>query len=188
MVTNSKEVCERLRLLRSHGRLETEDYFSSTEHMDYITLGYNFRMSNIAAALGVAQLGKVDKIIEMRRNNALNMNRKLSDIEEIIVPKALDGFFHVYQMYTLRLKGVANLRDNLIRHLSKRGIMSKVYFHPVHLTEFYQREFGYRRGELPLTEEIASEVIMLPMYPTLTGEEMDYIAEQIKDFFAGGGQ
>jgi len=188
VVTNSKEVCERLRLLRSHGRLETEDYFSSTEHMDYITLGYNFRMSNIAAVLGVAQLEKVDKIIKMRRNNALNMNRKLSDIEGIIIPKAPDGFFHVYQMYTVRLKGVANLRDNLIRYLSKRGIMSKVYFHPVHLTEFYQREFCYRRGELPLTEEIASEVITVPMYPMLTEEEMDYIAEQIKDFFAGGGQ
>jgi dTDP-4-amino-4,6-dideoxygalactose transaminase len=63
--------------------------------------------------------------------------------------------------------------------------MSRVYFNPVHLTQFYRQKFDYQEGHLPLTEKVASEVLTLPMYATLTREEMDYIVEQIQDFFTG---
>jgi len=183
VVTNSSKVYEKLKLVRSHGRLETANYFYSTEYMDYMTLGYNFRMSNITASLGIAQLNKVDRIIEMRRKNAQYMTRMLSHISAITTPYAPNGFSHVYQMYTIRLRN-ANLRDSLMKHLSDSGIMTHVYFPPVHLTRFYRREFGYREGNLPITEKVASEVLTLPMYPTLTKEETDYIGAQISNFFA----
>jgi len=183
VVTNSSKVYEKLKLVRSHGRLETANYFYSTEYMDYMTLGYNFRMSNITASLGIAQLNKVDRIIEMRRKNAQYMTRMLSPIRTITTPYAPNGFSHVYQMYTMRLRN-ANLRDSLMKHLSDNGIMTHIYFPPVHLTQFYRREFGYREGNLPTTEKVASEVLTLPMYPTLTKEEMDYIGAQTRNFFA----
>lgn len=187
IVTDSTEVHQKLKLIRSHGRLETGDYFTSAEYMDYVTLGYNFRLSGISAALGIAQLKKVDKIIEMRRGNAEYMSQRLLDIEQIETPQILEDYFNVYQMYAIRVKGDKDLRDELKAYLGSTGIMTKVNFYPVHLTQFYREKFGHQAGALPVTETVSNQVLTLPMYPTLTKAEMDYIAEQIWDFFAKGG-
>lgn len=182
IATNSKELYDKLKLICSHGRSEDANWFYSTEPVDYVALGYNFRMSNITAALGISQLEKIDKLINMRRDNALYMSQRLSQLDGVITPTIPDGFYHIYQMYTIRLKGKGNLRDNLMKYLYRQGIMSKIYFHPVHLTTFYRRSFGYCEGSLPLTEEIASEVLTLPMYPSLNKEKIDYVVQQIEDF------
>ena len=184
VITDSKEVYEKLKLIRSHGRLETEDYFSSAKYMDYVTLGYNFRMSTVTAALGLSQIKKADKIIEMRRNRAEYMTKKLSKIKEITLPIPPPDYFHVYQMYTIRINN-KNLRKDLMMFLAEKGIMTKVYFPPVHLTHFYRR-FGYNGGELPITEEVSNQVLSLPIYPTLMKEEINYIVEQIGIFLGGG--
>jgi perosamine synthetase len=180
IVTDSKEICEKLKLIKSHGRLETEDYFSTTGYMDYVALGYNFRMSTMVAALGVSQLKKADAIIKMRRDKAEYMTKKLSKIKEIILPIPPHDYFHVYQMYAIKING--NLRDGLMKHLSENGIMTKVYFPPIHLTHFYRTEFGHKDGELPITEKISDQILSLPLYPTLTESEIDYIAEKIEGF------
>jgi len=182
--TNSRDVYEKTRLIYNHGRAETSDYFSSTEQMEYVTLGYNFRMSTMTAALGVSQMDKIDKVIHMRRENANYLSKGLSKIEEIEIPKEPQGYFHVYQMYTIRLKGGGGGRDRLKEYLTQNGIGAKVYFDPVHLSLFYRREFGYKSGELPVTERISQEVLTLPMYPSLTKSEMDYIVEKVKEFFS----
>ena len=180
VVTDSREAYEELKLIRSHGRLETQDYFSSTEYMDYVTLGYNFRISNITAALGISQLKKVDKLIEMRRKNAEYMTKGLQNVKEITISSPPKDYYHVYQMYTIRVN--ANNRDGLMKFLADKGIMTKVYFPPVHLTHFYRKKLNYKT-KLPLTEEVSSQVLTLPIYPTLTKEEMDYIIREIKNFF-----
>ena len=180
IVTDSREMYERLKLLRSHGRLETQDYFSSSEIMDYITLGYNFRMSNITAALGIAQLRKADKIIEMRRKNVEYLATQLKDIEDVATPKTLKDYYNVYQMFTIRIS--ATIRDDLVKYLADKGVMTKVYFPPIHSTDFYKNKLGYINN-LPVTEELSSKVLTLPMHPTLTEEEMDYMSDKIKNFF-----
>lgn len=183
IVTNSKEIHDRLELIRSHGRLEKDNYFISAGYMDYTDLGYNFRMSNITAALGVTQLKKVDKIIKMRRKNAGYLTKKLSAIDEVVPPSSPKGYFHVYQMYTIRVKD--GRRDALSKYLSKKGIMTKVFFYPVHLTHFYKKKLGYKT-KLPVTEEVSKQVLALPMYPSLTRGEMDYIASAVETFFKKG--
>lgn len=182
VVTRSKETHEKLKLIRSHGRLERADYFASPEYMDYVDLGYNFRMSNITAALGAAQLKKADKIIKMRRKNAEYLTKKLSAIDGVIPPSAPKGYFHVYQMYTIRME--RGSRDDLLKHLARRGIMTKVFFHPVHLTHFYRKKLGYK-VRLPVTERVSKRVLTLPIYPSLKRGEMDYIARVIETFFGG---
>jgi len=184
IVTDSKEIYEKLKLIRSHGRLETSDYFASTEYMDYVTLGYNFRMSNITAALGIAQLKKADKIIEQRRENAKYLTTELNrEVKETITtPTPPKDYFHVYQMFTVRAKGPKEKRENLKKYLTGNGIMSKVYFEPVHLASFYKNILKYD-CDLPVTEKVSKDVLTLPMYPTLTKEEMKYIVEEIKRFF-----
>jgi perosamine synthetase len=184
VVTESREIYEKLKLIRSHGRLGTSDYFSSTEVMDYVAMGYNFRMSNITAALGISQLEKIDKLIEMRRKNARYLTKELEQVKGITVPLPPENYHHVYQMYSVRVN--PERRDELIMYLAKKGIMTKVYFSPVHLTHLYKNELKYA-CKLPVTEEISRQVLTLPMYPSLTIEEMDYIAEEIKAFFSEEG-
>jgi perosamine synthetase len=182
LLTGSRDVFEKARLTRSHGRLETRDYFSTSEYMDYVEVGYNFRMSNIVAALGISQLEKVDRIIELRRANAARYDERLSRIEGIKVISPPEGYERVFQMYTIEVGGGRERRDALSAHLNKAGIMTKVYFEPVHLTHFYRTGLGYS-DDLPVTEGVSSRVLSLPMYPSLTADEIDAIAESIADFF-----
>jgi len=187
VVTDSVEIYDKLKLIRSHGRAETANYFSSAEYMDYVTLGYNFRMSDITAAIGIAQLEKIDKVIQMRRRNAERMSARLSGIAGIVVPHSPDSFFHVYQMYVIRVKDGQEKRDALLAYLGKKGIMTKVYFHPVHFTHFYQSNLGYKCN-LPITEKVSHQVLSLPMYPSLTEDEINYIADEIAAFFSAGNK
>lgn len=182
ILTDSQEICEKLKLLRSHGRLETENYFTSAEVMDYVVLGFNWRMSNITAALGVSQMKKLNEAIEMRRKNADYLTKKLSEVDGIVPSTAPNGYYHVYQMYTIKVEEGKEKRDAVRQHLTEKGIGTKIYFEPVHLTHFYRKKFGYKGGELPATEKLSEHVLALPMYPTLTREEMDYMLDSIKEF------
>lgn len=187
VVTDSEKIYGKLKLIRSHGRVENTNYFASSEDMDYISLGYNFRISDITAALGIAQLGKIDKVIGMRRRNAEVLSLKLSQIADIEVPRPPDNFSHAYQLYTIRLKDGQKQRDALSAYLAERGIMTKVYFTPIHFTHFYKNELGYN-CELPTTEKLSRQVLSLPMYPTLTEDEINHIADGIVAFFSQRGK
>ena len=179
IITNDREIHEKMKLIRSHGRLETCDYFSSTDLFDYISLGYNFRMSNITAALGVAQLGKVDHIISMRRALHEQYMNKLKECRDVITENEIPGdYFHVYQLFSVRAKN----RDNLIRHLAAAGIMTKIYFPPVHATQFYKNILKYN-CELTVTSRIFSDILSLPFYPGMPETDVDYVVDAVKGFY-----
>jgi len=181
LVTDSKDCYEKLKLIRSHGRAESSDYFSSSDLMDYVSLGFNFRMPTMVAALGKSQLNKINTTIKMRRENAEYYTSKLREIENIELPIQPTDFFHVYQKYTIKVKD--KKRDDLIKHLAKNGIFSKAYFGlPIHLTKYYRETFKYKLGDLPITEELSEKVLTLPMYPSLKKGDIDYIVESIKGF------
>lgn len=183
VVTDDKEICEKLKLIRSHGRLEKgRDYFSNTESMDYTMIGYNYRMPTMIAALGISQLNKIQKVINMRRDSAKYLNEKLSRINGLTVPEAPKGHYHVYQMYTIQLKDKKQ-RDSLQEHLTRKGIMAKIYFDPVHLMTIYKKMFGCNEGNLPKTEEISKKILTLPMYAGLKEKEVEDMVKSIKEFF-----
>jgi dTDP-4-amino-4,6-dideoxygalactose transaminase len=180
ILANSKKIYDKLKLIRSHGRREREEnYFSTNKEFDYIEIGFNFRMSSITAALVLSQLKKIDKIIELRNKKAQYYDEGLSDIRGIKIPYKSGNFFHVYQMYTIEFED-NNTREKVKRQLEKSGIMSRVYFQPIHLKIFYKKYFGYKVGDLPLTEEISKKVLTLPLYPTLPDMYIDYIIRIIK--------
>lgn len=179
VVTDSEEIYEKLKLIRSHGRLESGDYFSSVGLFDYICLGFNWRMSNLSAALGIAQIDKVNKIIKMRQENVAYFSKRiLEETDEIIIPDVPKGYTHVYQLFSV----FANKRDDLIDYLSKNGITSKIYFDPIHKSMFYKDKLKYD-DVLPVTEEVYKKTITLPMFPSLNREQMDYIADAIGKFY-----
>lgn len=185
VATDSADIYEKCLLLRSHGRVETEDYFTSGKAAEYTHIGYNFRLSSISAALGSAQLGKIDKLISARRQNADYLTQKLAGISGLVVPSVPQNRFCVYQMYPVLVKAGREVRDGLKEHLAGRGIASKVYFDPVHLSGYYRQKFGFRGGELPVTEKVSGQILSLPMYPSLSESEMDYIAGEIKNYLEG---
>ncbi len=182
--TNNKEIYEKLLLIRSHGRVEKAgtNYFSNIHEMDYIEVGYNFRIPTMCAALGISQLGKVEDIIKVRREKGKFYDNHFSKIPEIEIIPELEGFRTVYQLFSILLEKPEK-RNDLQQVLLDKGIITKVYFYPIHLKTFYRKKFGYKEGDLRKTEEISSKILTLPFSYNFTEDDQIYIINTIKDFF-----
>ncbi|TLX95441.1 MAG: DegT/DnrJ/EryC1/StrS aminotransferase family protein, partial [Thaumarchaeota archaeon] len=165
-----------------HGRTDTIRYFDNPLEATYATIGYNWRMSSLTAALGISQMAKLDKIIKMRQNNAKYISSRLSKHSEIRVPTPPSGYEHIYQMYTIKLPD-KKIRDDLHNHLIKKRIFSKIYFTPIHLTSLYMNTFGTKNDSLPITEKIAEVILTLPIYPNMTSEEKEYLITSVSEYF-----
>ncbi|MFX0088051.1 MAG: DegT/DnrJ/EryC1/StrS family aminotransferase [Candidatus Hodarchaeota archaeon] len=180
IVTNSKDVYDKLLLVRSHGRKDDKSYFSDPFSSNYVNLGYNFRLSNINAALGLTQLEKVELIISKRLRVANHYIDKLKNQNRIILPSTPPNGRHVFQLFSIRVKN--GFRNELIDFLKLNGISSKVYFYPVHSTPFYKEKLKYNIN-LPVTELVSQEILSLPIYPTMTEDEQNYVIEKIIEFY-----
>jgi len=164
ITTDDPELAQRARRLRDHG--QRRRYVSET-------LGYNLRMTEVAAALGLAQLQKLDAFNERRRANACYLTERLSGVA---TPRELPGRYHVYHQYTLRVpKG----RDALLHRLRDRDIEAAVFYPlPVHRQPLY-RSLGYR-DRLPVAERLSREALSLPVHPGLSREDLDAVASAVR--------
>nr|WP_320161321.1 DegT/DnrJ/EryC1/StrS family aminotransferase [uncultured Methanoregula sp.] len=178
VVTSNQELYERMKLIRSHGRPDAVDYFSTTDVLDYVSLGYNMRISTMTAALGIAQLRKIEFILSQRRADAEYYRSRLTHIPQISIPTEEPQTHPVYQLFSIRAKN----RDKLIKFLEAEGIMTKVYFSPVHKTHYYQKVLGYS-DSLPVTEAVSDEIISLPFYPGISKTDMDCVIASIEKFY-----
>jgi len=179
VIVNSKKIYEKLKLIRSHGRQINSNYFQTNEAPNYVSLGYNWRMSSMTAALGISQLSKLDKLISKRRKNAQYLSSKLNKHSKIILPFNYKNHKSVFQLFSIRVTD--NLRDNLMAFLTNKGIMSKIFFEPVHLSKFYSKNMN-KKILLPKTEKISQQVLTLPMYPSLTTNDINFISDSIDEF------
>lgn len=187
VVTNDEELYKKIKLIRSHGRLELENqnYFSNIHDNNYLEAGYNYRMSSMTAALGSSQLDRIREIIDRRQKNAKFLNESMKNIKEVSCPIALSGFNHAYQLYTIVIN-TEEQRNSLQEFLKQKGIMTKVYFNPVHLKSFYKENYGFKEGDLPKTESFSNRVLTLPLYVDLNEDDMNFIISSIKEFFDRG--
>jgi len=167
MVTSDDDqVAERVRLLRNHGMKRR--YYHDC-------LGYNFRMTDLQAALGLAQLAKLEVFNEKRIANARYLTEHLRDV--VITPQVKEGYRHVFHQYTIRVKGD---RDKIIEQLGKRGIGTGIYYPlPVHKQSIYQ-ELGYTDC-LPVAEAMSREVLALPVHPALARDDLDRIVQAVSE-------
>jgi len=173
VTTNDDLVAENLRMLRAHG-MKVRYYHD--------TLGYNFRMTDVHAAIGVEQLNKLPKFNELRAKNAEYLSNELSNVKGIVVPKLDEGFNHVFHQFTIRVTPEFKLnREELSKYLSDKGIGSMVYYPvPLHKQKSFSAE-GYHNESYPVTEQFSSQVLSLPVYPGLTKDELDKIINTIKE-------
>jgi perosamine synthetase len=136
-------------------------------------------MSSMTAALGISQLSKLDNLISKRRKNAQYLSSKLNKHSGIILPFDYKNHKSIFQLFSIRVTD--GLRDNLMEFLSNKGIMSKIFFEPVHLSKFYSKNIN-KKISLPITEKISKEVLTLPMYPGLRKSEINFISDSIDEF------
>ncbi len=163
ITTNDAQVADRARLIRSHG--QRQRYYHEV-------IGYNFRMTEMQAAIGLVQLGKLERFTAKRRANAAYLTERL---EGVITPYEAPGSRHVYHQYTVR---VSDGRDRLAERLRERGIGTGIYYPlPVHRQAVYQR-LGYA-DHLPVAEKVCEQVLSLPVHPALTQENLDKIVQEV---------
>ena len=168
ITTNNEELAEKLRLLRSHG-------MKVRYHHDI--LGYNFRMTDIAAAIGLAQLKKLPDFNKARQDNAQYYVDTIKN-PKIELPITPPGMEHVFHQFTVKVK---DNRDTFINYLQHNNIGSSIFYPiPIHQQKIYQ-DLGFT-DSLPETVTVASQVVSLPVHPLVTQEELEYIAEIINQF------
>jgi len=180
ITTNDEKLAANVRTLRAHGISSTAFQREKQERPWFraaTMAGYNYRMSDIIAAIGIVQLKKVPKMNELRRQHAAYLTPRLSQNEGISPPVEDENYEHVYQMYTVKLNGID--RTKFIKYLRENGVEASVHFDPpVHLQPYYKDYV--KKGELPITEKVSENIVTLPMYPQLTKEELDYMIETIE--------
>ena len=173
MITTADEgVADRARMLRSQG-----------ERTRYVTdePGYNFRMTEMAAAIGMAQLAKVDARNERRRANAARLTSLLAGNDAIVTPREIPGRAHVFHQYVIRVRAGREARDRLQAAMRERGIETAVFYpSAIHKQPWYQRN-GYAGLTLPVAERLSGEVLALPVHPALNESDIDTIAAAVNE-------
>ena len=172
VTTDSDDVAETLRLIRTHG--EKAKYAS-------LMLGHNYRMSEIQAAIGLVQLEKLPAFVAKRRKNAQRLTKIIAKTDRLQLPKETKDKLHSWYLYTIRLRdGNEAERDKILEELKKKGIGAAVYYvHPVHTMPYYRESFGELK--LPETEKAAKQVFSLPVHPSVTDAQVDYIGKTLLD-------
>lgn len=172
ITTNDKELAKRARLLRDHGQ---------TEKYHHIILGYNYRMTEASAAVGLVQLRKLDRLNKRRNENASILTKGIEKIPGITPPHVNDDVRHVFYQYAIRVENDYPMeRDKFAELLKERGVGVAVHYPiPIYKQPFY-KELGYEKTICPMAEEACKRVLSLPVHPLVTEEDIRYILDLLK--------
>lgn len=172
ITTNDDEIAEKARVLRDQGK---ENFHSSR----IVKLGYNWRMTEISAAIGLVQLRRLREMIEKRNKIAECYDKELNEMDGIKPLQKNRNIVSNYYKYTAFLKSGLN-RDEFKRKLAERGVIcgGEVYWPPLHLQPVYQELLGTREGDFPVAEDVCKRMVCLPMFSQMTQDETEYVIEQ----------
>ncbi len=176
ITTDNDEIARSARRFRQHGQ---------GERYEYLSLGYNYRMTDLAAAIGRVQLGRLDAINAKRRKNAALYDELLSGIAGLQTPFVPAGVEHAYHQYSILVDGSRTQsgvgRDALRAQLQERGIGSGIYYPtPLHLNPLFAN-LGFAAGDMPVAERVATRVMALPIHPLLSEEDVRAVAGAIRE-------
>ncbi len=173
IVTNDKKIYKLCNSLRNQGRAENMQW------LDHQYLGYNYRLNEISAAIGIVQLKKLDFLIKERQKITLAYNKYFSKYPDLVrIPAIRKGNTHSWFVYVLGIKNSLIRRDQIILDLQKRGIASKPYLPSIHLFDFYRKKFKYKPGDFPVSESISASSLALPLYIGLNKSDIKHIVER----------
>lgn len=170
IVTNHKQVYELCKSLSNQGRGANMGW------LDHKYLGYNYRLDEMSAALGLVQLKKLPQLIADRQKIASTYQRFLQAYPELVAtPQVASGNTHTWFVYVVTIKNKKINRDQVIADLAKAGIGSKAYLPSIHLFGFYKKSFGFKKGDFPISESISNYSLALPLYSGLTTKDITHI-------------
>jgi len=167
ITTNDSELARRARLLRDHGQ---------AEKYRHVILGYNYRMPEVCAAIGLVQLRKLEVFNKKRRKNAETLTKRIQKIRGLIPPRVNKGVKHVFYQYVVRVENDFPIgRDNLAKHLKKMSVDVAVHYPiPIYKQPLY-RELGYGKTTCPMAEDACKRVLSLPVHPAVSEKDIKYI-------------
>jgi perosamine synthetase len=169
LVTDKAEWADLFRSLRNQGR----DVFDAW--LNHTRLGYNYRLDEMSAALGLAQLGRIEELLRKRERVAGWYNARLAGLELIERPYIAPTTTRMsWFVYVVRVRPPAG-RDEVVRRLAEAGVPSRPYFTPIHLQPFYRDKFGYQRGDFPVTERLGDVCLALPFSGIMTEEQVECV-------------
>jgi len=175
ITTNDVGLAKALRSLRTHGQEWVDGELVVTR------LGGNFRMPEVEAAIGRAQLRKLPKFLEVRRRNAKLMTELLQGLKGVEPPLEPEGYRHNWYLYTVKFED-PRLRDKVKDYLNRKGIGATIYYKtPVHLMPLYRKLFNTREGLLPVTEELSRRLLSLPVHHGMGEEDVRRVAEAVEE-------
>ena len=176
-LTNDPELAEKMRLLRSHGTTRNPAQMTGEKEGDWyyqqVELGYNFRMTDMAAALGTSQMSRLDEFVRRRRAIAARYDEALRPLP-IVTPWQHPDTRSAFHLYAIRVPGKNGKRKKVFDGLRKAEVLVNVHYIPVHTQPYYQR-LGFKAGDFPEAERHYQETISLPMFPSLSDESLAYV-------------
>lgn len=182
ITTNDSDLVEKARMLRATGASISDLERHKAKGVlvqKYEQVGYNYRMTDIQAAIGLVQMKKIEAMLEQRNKQAHIYNQALAEIEEIDPPFVPDYATHAYSSYLICLNSKAKIsRDELLQKMANKGISCRVGIQPLHLEPFYKD--SYRENQFYISEKAAARTMFLPIFPGLTGSEQSYIIQVLK--------
>lgn len=180
VTTNDKVLYEKLCLYRTHGITKSEELLHENHggwYYEMQELGYNYRMTDFQAALGISQLRRANAGLARRQQIAERYNAAFAEVKGIKTPFVAQGVYHAYHLYIIQVED----RKGLYDYLRANKIYAQVHYVPLHLMPYY-RQLGWKEGDCPVAEEYYRHCLSLPMFPTLTDEEQEYIIEKVIEF------
>jgi perosamine synthetase len=184
VTTNDVELARRLRIFRNHG-VDSDARERHTEgkwYYEMVTLGYNYRLTDIGCALGLSQLGRLAGNLARRREIARSYTEAFKKVPGVILPPVESDVNPAWHLYPIRLD-LAKLtvgRAEIFRALQAEGLRVNVHYIPVHLHPYYQLTFGYAHSEYPIAEDAYERLISLPMFHDMTDEDIEDVKEALK--------
>lgn len=185
ITTNSKAYYEKLLQFRSHGITRDEQLLRENHGPWYYEmqfLGYNYRMTDIQAALGTSQMKKLDAFVARRKEIVAAYNEAFGKLEEVITPNQLETTDSSWHLYILQLK-VERLnasRKEVFKALQQLNIGVNVHYIPVHTLPYYQ-ELGYQKGSMPIAESLYERIISLPLFPAMTDQDVQDVIDAVQE-------
>jgi perosamine synthetase len=145
-------------------------------------MGYNYRLSDINCAMGIAQMKRIDEILEKRRQVAEWYISELQSVDEIQIQKSSSNCKKSWFVFVIQLNKRYNIKDrnDILHHLRKAGVACSDYFSPIHLQPFMVEKFGFKQGDFPNCEKISSRTIALPFYSNLSKSKISFVVDKLK--------